>query len=50
MPGSMGEKEGQLSIERGIVRQGIGDVKTKYSGRTISIDDEMLAVLLGERE
>jgi integrase len=35
----------KLSIERGIVRQRIGDVKTVYSGRKMSIDAEMLEVL-----
>jgi integrase len=35
----------RLSIERAIVRQRIGDVKTVYSGRKMSIDAEMLDVL-----
>jgi integrase len=35
----------KLRVERGIVRQRVGDVKTIYSGRTMSIDAEMLAVL-----
>ncbi|MGB0115752.1 MAG: site-specific integrase [Terriglobales bacterium] len=34
-----------LSVERSIVRQRVGDVKTIYSGRTMSVDAEMLAVL-----
>ncbi len=34
-----------LRVERSIVRQRVGDVKTIYSGRTMSIDSEMLAVL-----
>ncbi len=36
---------GALSVERSIVRQRVGDVKTIYSGRTMSVDAEMLAVL-----
>jgi integrase len=32
-------------VERGIVRQVVGDVKTEYSGRAMSIDHAMLAVL-----
>jgi integrase len=35
---------GKLSIERGIVRQMVDDVKTIYSGRVMSIDADMLAV------
>jgi integrase len=35
----------KLSIERAIVRQRIGDVKTVYSGRKMSIDAEMLDIL-----
>ena len=35
---------GRLRVERGIVRQKVDDVKTIYSGRTMSIDAEMLAV------
>jgi len=34
-----------LRVERSIVRQRVGDVKTIYSGRMMSIDAEMLAVL-----
>jgi integrase len=34
-----------LRVERSIVMQRVGDVKTIYSGRTMSIDSEMLAVL-----
>ncbi len=36
---------GKLSIERGIVRQRVDDLKTIYSGRKMSIDAGMLAVL-----
>ena len=36
---------GRLRIERSIVRQRVDDVKTIYSGRTMSIDGEMLAIL-----
>jgi integrase len=36
---------GKLAIERGIVRQVVGDVKTEYSHRAMSIDTEMMAVL-----
>jgi hypothetical protein len=32
-------------VERGIVRQRVGDVKTIYSGRTMAIDAEMIRVL-----
>lgn len=35
----------KLRVERGIVRQRVGDVKTVYSGRAMCIDAEMLAVL-----
>jgi integrase len=35
----------RLSVERGIVRQVVGDVKTEYSGRTMAIDSAMLALL-----
>ena len=35
----------KLSVERGIVRQVVGEVKTEYSGRAMSIDPAMLAVL-----
>ena len=37
--------DGKLRVERGIVRQTVGDLKTIYSGRTMAIDAEMLAVL-----
>src|ERR1700732_208088 len=30
----------KLSVERGIVRQIVGDVKTEYSGRAMSIDPQ----------
>lgn len=36
---------GKLTIERGIVRQVVDDVKTEYSHKTMSIDPEMLAIL-----
>jgi integrase len=36
---------GKLSIERGIMRQRLDDVKTIYSGRDMSIDAEMIGVL-----
>jgi len=35
----------KLSVERGIVRQVVGDVKTEYSGRAMNIDPAMLVVL-----
>jgi integrase len=35
----------KLNVERGIVRQRVGDVKTSHSGRKMSIDEEMLKVL-----
>ena len=35
----------KLTVERGIVRQVVGDVKTEYSGRAMSIDPAMLMVL-----
>ena len=35
----------KLSIERGIVRQRVDDVKTLYSGRRMAVDAEMLVVL-----
>jgi integrase len=37
--------EGKLRVERGIVRQQVGEVKTIYSGRLMTIDPEMLEVL-----
>ena len=37
--------EGKLSIQRSIVRQRVGDVKTAYSKKTMPIDFEMLRVL-----
>ncbi len=36
---------GRLSVERGIVRQNVGDVKTANSQKTMSIDAELLAIL-----
>jgi len=36
---------GKLSIERGIVRQRVGDAKTTYSERKMSVDGTMLEVL-----
>jgi integrase len=41
---------GKLRVERGIVRQKVDDVKTIYSGRMMSIDAEMLAVLTAWRQ
>lgn len=41
---------GKLSIERGIVRQRVDDVKTIYSGRKLAIDPEMLAQLKSWRQ
>jgi hypothetical protein len=35
---------GKLSIERGIVRQRVDDLKTIYSGRDMSIDAVRLAL------
>lgn len=35
----------RLSIQRSIVRQRVGDTKTEYSNRPLTIDAEMLAVL-----
>ncbi len=40
----------RLSVERGIVRQVVGDVKTEYSGRTMAIDPAMLAILQAWRQ
>jgi integrase len=40
----------RLSVERGIVRQVVGDCKTEYSGRAMSIDPAMLAVLKAWRQ
>jgi integrase len=37
--------KGKLRIERGIVRQRVGDTKTAYSNRPLLIDAEMLEVL-----
>jgi integrase len=37
--------EAKLSIQRSIVRQPVGDVKTAYSKKTMPIDSEMLHVL-----
>ncbi len=42
--------DGKLRVERGIVRQKVDDVKTIYSGRMMSIDGEMLAVLKSWRQ
>jgi integrase len=36
---------GKLSIERGIVKQRVGDVKTIYSERKMSLDAVMLTIL-----
>jgi integrase len=36
---------GKLRVERGIVRQQVGEVKTIYSGRLMAVDAEMLEVL-----
>ena len=36
---------GKLRVERGIVRQQVGEVKTIYSGRLMAVDAEMLQVL-----
>jgi integrase len=41
---------GKLSIERGIVKQRVDDLKTIYSGRKMSIDASMLAVLRAWRQ
>jgi integrase len=35
----------RLSVERGIVRQRVGETKTEYSNRPLAIDAEMLEVL-----
>ena len=43
-------REGKLSIQRSIVRQRVGDVKTAYSKKTMPIDSEMLQVLESWRE
>ena len=40
----------RLSVERGIVRQVVGDVKTEYSGRAMAIDSEMLTLLKAWRQ
>ena len=40
----------KLRVERGIVRQVVDDVKTIYSGRTMSIDAEMLTVFKNWRQ
>jgi len=42
--------EGKLSIERGIVRQIVDDVKTEYSHRPMAIDPAMLEVLKAWRQ
>jgi integrase len=41
---------GKLRVERGIVRQKVDDVKTIYSGRMMSIDADMFAVLKSWRQ
>jgi integrase len=41
---------GKLSIERGIVKQRVDDLKTIYSGRKMSVDAGMLAVLRACRQ
>ena len=40
----------RLCVERGIVRQIVGDCKTEYSGRTMAIDPAMLNVLQAWRQ
>jgi integrase len=40
----------RLSVQRGIVRQVVDDVKTEYSARDMSIDPAMLAVLKAWRQ
>jgi integrase len=40
----------RLSVERGIVRQVVGDCKTEYSGRTMAIDSAMQDVLKAWRQ
>ena len=40
----------KLTVERGIVRQVVGDVKTEYSGRAMRIDPAMLMVLKAWRQ
>ena len=42
--------DGKLRVERGIVRQRVAAVKTIYSGRMMSIDAEMLALLRAWRQ
>src|ERR1700730_15450465 len=37
--------DAKLRVERGIVRQQVGEVKTIYSGRLMAVDAEMLEVL-----
>ena len=41
---------GKLSVQRGIVRQRVGEVKTIYSQRKMPVDSGMLAVLKNWRE
>lgn len=41
---------GKLRVERAIVRQRVGDVKTVYSGRLMSIDSGMLKLLKSWRQ
>ena len=40
----------KLTVERGIVRQEVGDVKTEYSGRAMGIGPAMLMVLKALRQ
>jgi integrase len=42
--------DAKLRVERAIVRQRVGDVKTIYSGRLMSIDSGMLEVLKSWRQ
>jgi integrase len=37
--------DGNIRVERGIVRQQVGELKTIYSGRLMAVDAEMLEVL-----
>jgi len=39
-----------LRVERALVRQRVGDVKTVYSGRLMSIDSGMLELLKSWRQ
>lgn len=40
----------KLTVERGIVRQVVGDVKTEYSGRGMNIDPAMLVLKTWDRK